>query len=288
MFAQYLPEKYVEMLIADPNMLQLGGKRRRMSVLFTDIAGFTTVSERLSPEELIGLLNEYLTNLTRVILENDGIIDKYEGDLIMAEFGMPVWYEDHAERCCRASLRMQKRLVELRDKWKSEGKDELYSRVGVNTGDMAFGNMGSEEVFDYTVMGDTVNLASRFEGANKTYGSTIMIGKETYLDVKDKFVTRPLDSIQVKGKLKGVEVFELLAEDPSELSPGKLEAIRLYTIGLEHYRSRRFDEGAENFRQALENDPSDNPSKVFLERCRQYIETPPDDDWAGVWTLTEK
>lgn len=288
MFSHYLPQKYVDTLIQNPDMLQLGGKRRRMSVLFSDVAGFTTVSEKLSPEELIALLNEYLTALTRVILENDGIIDKYEGDLIMAEFGMPVWYEDHAAKCCLASLRMQKKLAELRLKWRSEGRSELYSRVGANTGDMVFGNMGSDEVFDYTVMGDTVNLASRLEGANKAYGTTIMIGKPTYEDVKDKFVCRHLDSIQVKGKLEGVEVYELLAESPDELTSGKLKAIELYGEGLTLYRERNFESAYDKFQQALVAEPTDSPSKVFLGRCETYIKEPPPEDWKGVWTLTEK
>jgi len=288
MFSHYLPEKYVDALIRNPDMLQLGGERRRMSVLFSDVAGFTTVSEKLSPEELIVLLNEYLTALTRVILENDGIIDKYEGDLIMAEFGMPVWYEDHAEKCCRAALRMQKKLSGLRAKWRSEGRDELHSRVGVNTGDMAFGNMGSDEVFDYTVMGDTVNLASRFEGANKAYGTTIMIGAQTYDDVWEKFVCRPLDTILVKGKLEGVEVYELLAESTEELTSDKLKAVEQYGKGLALYRGREFIAAMEQFRQALAADPTDSPSKVFLARCEAYIKEPPPEDWDGVWTLREK
>jgi len=288
MFAQYVPKKVVGALINNPELLKLGGERRRLSVLFTDVAGFTTVSEKLTPEELVGLLNEYLTAMTRVILDNDGIIDKYEGDLVMAEFGAPVWYEDHAEKCCRASLMMQRKLAEMRIKWKSEGRIELHSRVGVNTGDMIVGNMGSDEVFDYTVMGDAVNLSSRLEGANKSYKTTIMIGHGTWLDVKDKFITRPLDLLQVKGKTEPVAVYELLGEHLEELKPEKLKAVEHYNKGLDSYRNRDFVVALEHFTTALQVDPTDGPSEVYLKRCRIYIETPPPAHWDGSFELTEK
>ncbi len=288
MFAQYVPKKVVGELIANPDMLKLGGEKRRMSVLFTDVAGFTTVSEQLSPEELVALLNEYLTAMTRVILDHEGIVDKYEGDLVMAEFGAPIWHEDHAALCCRAALGMQARLKELRAKWRAEGGVELYSRVGINSGEMIVGNMGSEEVFDYTVMGDSVNLASRLEGANKNYDTTIMIGRGTWDDVNQKFVTRPLDLLRVKGKLKPVEVFELVAELGDATPPGKLKAIELFEQGLERYRHMLFLEAGELFARAIEADPEDGPSRIYSERCSLYINEPPPSDWNGVWTLTEK
>lgn len=288
MFGRYLPESVVEHLIANPGQLQLGGERRRMSVLFTDIAGFTTVSEKLEPEELVALLNVYLTSMTNIIQENEGIIDKYEGDLIMAEFGAPVWMEDHAARCCRAALGMQAKLAEMRKMWKKEGKDELESRVGVNTGEMIVGNMGSQKVFDYTVMGDAVNLSSRLEGANKSYGTRIMIGYQTYLDVKNDFVTRPLDFLRVKGKNEPVEVFELVAESDDELSMSFRRALEYFRVGIDLYRIRNFTEAIDCFRQALEQEPNDSPSSVYLSRCENYLITPPEEDWDGAFTLTEK
>ncbi len=288
MFGHYVPPAVIDQLQAHPEMLKLGGERRRMSVLFTDIRGFTTVSEKLQPEELVALLYEYLTAMTNVILDNDGIIDKYEGDLIMAEFGAPVYYEDHAARCCRAALGMQNKLKEMRVKWKEEGRDELYSRVGVNTGDMILGNMGSEDVFDYTVMGDAVNLSSRLEGANKGYGTFIMIGPETYKEVKDSFATRPLDIIQVKGKKLGVEVYELLAEHEHELSAEKLQAVELFKEGLKLYRKMKFEQALEVFNRALKICPDDSPSVVYARRCQEFIDNPPPDDWDGIWVLTEK
>jgi adenylate cyclase len=243
----------------------------------------------LTPENLVLLLNEYLTAMTDIILENDGIVDKYEGDLIMAEFGAPIQYDDHAARCCRASLRMQVRLKEMRVKWREEGIfPPLYSRVGVNSGDMIVGNMGSQQVFDYTVMGDAVNLSSRLEGANKGYETTIIIGHETWKDVKDLFVTRALDLLQVKGKTEPVKVYELLAESRDQLTDSKLRVLDLFAEGLELYRNKKFSEAVAYFHQSLVLEPYDGPSKTYLKRCEMYIADPPSPDWDGVWELTEK
>ncbi len=288
MFSQYVPKIYVQQLIKNPDLLKLGGERKRLSMLFTDVAGFTTVSEKLTPEELVSLLNEYLTAMSRVVFENDGIVDKYEGDLVMAEFGAPIWNPNHAAQACRTGLGMQRRLRELREKGKAEGTVQLYSRVGINTGDVIVGNMGSEEKFDYTVMGDAVNLASRLEGANKSYGSTIMIGHNTWLDVKDDFITRSLDLLRVKGKLEPVAVYELLAEKSDELIPAQLQAIEFYKQGMELYRAGAFGEADKMFLNALEADPNDHPAKVYHERCELYVAEPPGEDWDGVWTLMEK
>ncbi|HHE46168.1 MAG TPA: CHASE2 domain-containing protein, partial [Bacteroidetes bacterium] len=288
MFSQYVQKKVTDALIANPDLVKLGGERRRMSVLFTDVAGFTTISEKLQPEELIALLNEYLTEMSQVISDNDGIIDKYEGDLIMAEFGAPIWYEDHAACCCRAALQMQAKLAEMRQRWRSEGRIELYSRVGINTGEMITGNLGSKQLFDYTVMGDAVNISSRLEGANKTYNSTIMIGHETWKDVNRQFITRPLDYLLVKGKSEPVEVFELLAEKSDGVSPVMYRVLELFNQGLEHYRRREFNEALQLFRQSLRVCPEDGPTQVYVKRCELYISQPPSDDWNGVWTLTEK
>ncbi len=288
MFSQYVQKEIVDELIAHPELLRLGGERRRMTALFTDVAGFSTIAEKMQPEELVHLLNEYLSAMSHKIIENKGTIDKYEGDLIMAEFGAPIWTPDHAANACRAGLQMQALLKEMRKKWREEGKIELYSRVGINTGDMLVGNMGSDTVFDYTVMGDAVNLASRLEGANKAYGTSIMIGQNTFEDVKDLFITRPLDLLRVKGKNEPVAVFELLAERENELSDAKLKALELYNQGIVLFRERKFPEAWHYFAKALEIDPQDGPSKTYLQRCELYIANPPPDDWDGVWILTEK
>ncbi len=288
MFSQYVPKKVVSELIENPDMLKLGGEKRRMTALFTDVAGFTSVSEKLTPAELVALLNEYLSEMSNIILDNEGIIDKYEGDLIMAEWGAPIFFDEHAAYACRAALQMQKRLAELRDVWKEKGTPILFSRVGVNTGDMIVGNMGCLEVFDYTVMGDAVNLASRLEGANKSYETTIMIGPETFGDVEGRFVTRMLDDIRVKGKDEPVRVYELVAEELSEVTESKLKAIEHFNRGIGLYRDLEFADAKQAFEAAIKTDDEDGPSKTYLERCVHFIANPPSEDWDRVFVLTEK
>lgn len=288
MFSRYVPKRVVDEIIEHPEMLQLGGERRRMTVLFTDVAGFTSISEQMSADDLVALLNEYLSEMSRIILGHEGIIDKYEGDLIMAEWGAPVYNEQHSTLACRAALRMQRKLAEMREQWRREGHPALDSRVGINTGEMLVGNMGCLEVFDYTVMGDAVNIASRLEGANKSYGTKIMIGQETRDEVGDAFATRPLDLIRVKGRAEPVDAYELLAESEDELPPALRETLPAYEAGMRAYRARDFAAAEREFSRVFERVPDDGPSRTYLERCRQFIVEPPPEDWDGVHALTEK
>lgn len=287
-FSHYVPADVVDDLLANPDKLTLGGEERYMTVIFSDVASFTSVSEKLTPQQLVGLLNEYLTAMTDIILEHKGIIDKYEGDAIMAEFGAPVYYPDHAQQACRAALRMQEKLAEMRVKWKEEGRSELRARVGVNTGNMVVGNMGSREVFDYTVMGDAVNLSSRLEGANKMYGTYIMISEFTYEWVKDEFYTRPLDLITVKGKTKPVGVYEVMGEKNKEVPDHLTDLIAHYTLGYGQYMERNWDAALDHFKKSLEILPDDPPSKVYIERCENYKVNPPPEDWDGAFVMTTK
>ncbi len=287
-FAQYVPEKVVEDIVANPEKLQLGGEERVVSVMFSDVAGFTSISEKLSPAELVILLNEYLTAMTNIVMEHNGIIDKYEGDAIMAEFGVPVPFDDHPQVACRVALRMQEKLVEMRAKWKEEGRPELEARIGINTGEMIVGNMGSQTVFDYTVMGDHVNLASRLEGANKQYGTFIMISEFTHAYVKNDFYTRPLDLIRVKGKEQPIEVFELIAERKQTLDSTYLEMLSVYQRGVEAYRKRAWNEAIEFFEYALSLRENDMPSKLYRKRCLEFKLNNPGPDWDGVFTMTTK
>ncbi len=287
-FGRYLPEKVVSQLIENPGLLKLGGEVRFLSILFSDVAGFTTISEKLTPTELVHLLNEYLTAMTDIIMKYDGIIDKYEGDAIMAEFGAPLPDELHAHKACYAALEMQEKLVEMRVKWKKEGRPELRARAGINSGQVVLGNMGSQSVFDYTVMGDNVNLASRLEGANKEYGSYIMISEWTQELVKDDIITRELDLIRVKGKVKGVKVFEVVARASVGITATKKKALENYNQGLAAYRQQRWDEAIVYFKAALNVDPGDEPSKVYVERCEEFKKNPPPENWDGVFTMTTK
>ena len=287
-FAYYVPEKVVQEIIADPDKLSLGGEERKISVLFSDVEGFTSISENLPPRELVLLLNEYLTAMTDIVLENDGIIDKYEGDAIMAEFGMPVYYEDHARHACETALEMQKKLDALRKKWKKEGKPQLKARVGINTGEVIVGNMGSNTVFDYTVMGDHVNLGSRLEGANKVYKTYIMISEFTYEQVKDDFHTRPLDLIRVKGKNKPIAVYELIARKSERLPQHYIDFLEIYNKGIIAYKEQRWDEAIDLFEYALRVKSDDYASELYRSRCIDFKFKSPGPDWDGVMTLTEK
>lgn len=287
-FERYVPEKVVKELLAHPEKLTLGGEERYMSVLFSDIADFTSISENMSPRELVQLINEYLSAMTDIILDHDGIIDKYEGDALMAEFGAPVYYDDHALKACLAALRMQERLAELSKKFERENKPILKSRIGINTGNMIVGNMGSSKVFDYTVLGDEVNLASRLEGANKLFGTYIMISESTYNAVKDKLITRPLDMIRVKGKQKPVKVFELLGRKDQPGDGYFKDTLTTYINGIRYYLDRRWDQAAQCFKYCLQHYPEDGPSKLYLRRVYEYSKNPPPDDWDGVFTMQSK
>ena len=198
-FAKYVPEGVVKELLKNPGLLKLGGEEREVTVLFSDLAGFTSISENMSAPSLARLLNEYLTEMTNLVFLHDGIIDKYEGDAIMAEFGAPLTLSDHATRAVETALQMQWRLEELRQEWNKRGLPSLQCRIGINTGMMVVGNMGSHPVFDYTVIGDAVNLASRLEGANKVYGTSVMISQFTRDKLDQvRFRTRALDVNQGK------------------------------------------------------------------------------------------
>jgi adenylate cyclase len=284
MFARYVPEAVVAELIKDPGKLVLGGEEREMSALFSDVAGFTTISEGLSPTQLVELLNEYLTAMTDIIVAEGGIIDKYEGDAIIAEFGAPLPCDDHADRALRAAVRMQRQLAEMRPGWAREGRPELRARVGVNSGRMVVGNMGSRQIFDYTAMGDAMNLASRLEGVNKVYGSSILCSGETWRMAGSGFVGRRLDRVRVKGKTEAVELWEVLAEAGNQDARTRVEA---WNEALALYEARDWAAAAGAF-AALEAGEGEGPAAVLARRCRQRVADPPPADWDGIETLTEK
>lgn len=288
MFQQYVPPRVVNELLARPELLSLGGEERELSVLFSDVQGFTSISENLSPTELVSLLNEYLTEMTEIVVGHEGIIDKYEGDALMAEFGAPIPFQDHALKACRAALKMQARLAEMRTRWAEEGRPELYARIGINTGVMLVGNLGSLHIMDYTVMGDNVNLASRLEGTNKVYGTRICISEMTRDAVASEIITRELDLIRVKGKMQPVRIYEVLETTDQGIAAGRQSLIERFEMGLERYRSREFEQARDIFTDILELDPDDGPARLYLQRCERYLQTPPPEDWDGVFVMTTK
>lgn len=274
MFSRFVPDEVIEELVRKPELLRLGGERRRLTILFADLEGFTTIAEKTAPETLVEMLNEYMTALTEIILDHGGIIDKYEGDLIMAEFGIPVPREDHGVGACSAALKMRDALLGLHEKWERERRPTPRLRIGINTGEATVGNMGSNEVFDYTVLGDTVNLCSRLEEANKIYGTTILISQATKDELPPAFVTRELGDLHVRGRSSAVLVYELIAESASVMPNDHISLLEVYQLGLSRIQNGKWAEAAVYFERALELDPDDRPSQDLLERCRQHIETP--------------
>jgi adenylate cyclase len=286
-FGQYLSPKVIDRLVEDPSYLSLGGERRDMTAFFSDVQGFSTISESLTPDELVQLLNEYLTEMCNIISEHEGTIDKFEGDAIIAFWGAPLQQEDHAERACLACVDMQKRLDELRVQWAQDGRPQLLVRIGVNTGPMVVGNMGSQSRMDYTIMGDSVNLAARLEGANKFYKNFTMISQFTYEQAKDAIDVRELDTIRVVGKNEPITVYEVL-DRKDAVTGDRAKLIETFNKGLEIYKSRKFKEALEVFESGLSISPMDGPTLTYIDRCKQFIEDPPGDDWDGVYTHTQK
>ncbi len=287
MFQTYMSPKVLKYLEDHPDAFALSGEKRDATMFFSDVAGFTTISESLSAEELSVVLNKYLSPMTDICMSYDGYVDKYEGDAIMCDFGVPMEDPDHAWKACYAAIDQQAKLVELRKEIKKDHGVDIYVRMGVNSGVVSAGNMGSAQRFQYTVMGDAVNQASRFEGANKQYGTYIMVGEETLRQAEDKIEIRILDKLVVKGKLIPITVYELMAKK-GELTNEQAQIKELFTKGIELYWNRKWDSAIEQFKQAISVTGEDPPSKVFIGRCEMYRENPPGDNWQGEFVMTTK
>ncbi|CAB5154964.1 Adenylate cyclase (EC [Olavius algarvensis associated proteobacterium Delta 3] len=286
-FSTYLAPSVVRDLIESPERLVLGGEERVITAFFSDVEGFTSISERLTPRELVELLNEFLTEMTEIILTHEGTVDKFEGDAIIAFFGAPNELESQEEVACMACIEMQKRLAQLRDKWRKKGMPELMMRIGLSTGPAVVGNMGSKSRMDYTMMGDTVNTAARLEGVNKVYGTYTMISDSTFRDAGEWIRTRELDAIKVVGKAEPVKIYELLGY-PADLDDRMIQVAEHYSRGLQAYRARQWISASEFFSSALKVRPGDSPSQTMLDRCAAYQAAPPPSDWDGSFSMTSK
>jgi adenylate cyclase len=286
-FSTYLAPSVVNNLLDSPEKLVLGGEKRVITAFFSDVQGFTSISETLLPEELVELLNEFLTEMTDIILRHEGTVDKFEGDAIIAFFGAPNDLENQAEVACMACIDMQKRLAELRNKWEGQARPGLYMRIGLCTGPAVVGNMGSRSRMDYTMMGDTVNTAARLEGVNKVYGTYTMISESTYTAAGGWIRARELDAINVVGKKEPVKIYELIGY-PSDVDEHMQKAAEIYSRGLSAYRSRQWDKAAAYFSKAMRLRPEDRPSGIMMERCLRYKADPPDETWNGAFTMTTK
>jgi adenylate cyclase len=283
-FGKYLDPGVVQQVTEDPQRLSLGGEKCVLTVLFSDIRGFTAISESLSPDELVKLLNDYLTEMTDIVMGNRGLLDKYIGDAVMAVYGAPLPYPEHAEQACRSALLMMEKLREINEAGRGRGAPALAIGVGINTGEVVAGNMGSHQRFDYTVMGDNVNLASRLEGLTKAYGVGVLISAATQAMVSEIFWTRTIDLVRVKGKKEAVEIFELQAEITA---PQPLDHMPEYLEMVEAYRQGRFRQALELSEVLAREHPEDKVCSVYFERLRILAANPPE-NWDGVYTFTTK
>jgi adenylate cyclase len=290
-FSKHVSPELVDEIAENPALLQLGGHKRRLTLLFSDLAGFTTLSENMDPEELLSLLNQYLDDMTKVVLEEGGFLDKYIGDAIMAFWNAPRDVPDHADRGLRTAVVMQRHLNELNRRWREENPahEDLKVRIGVHTGDVIVGNVGGEQRFEYSAIGDPVNLAARLEPANKSYDTHNMVSQIT-LEAGEpgRYRVRELDYIAVKGKEEPVKVYELLELAGVALPPEQEEAIRLFELGLAAYKRHEWAGAKEHFEAALAACPTDGPSRVYAGRCADHIVAPPPPDWDFVVHRKEK
>jgi adenylate cyclase len=287
-FAQYVAPEVVKEIVKDPTNLALGGEEKVLTVLFSDLEGFTSYSERYTPQTMIELLSEYYARMTERVFGCGGMLKEYVGDELMAIFGAPIGQVDHAERACQAALDMRAGRRELSEQWAKRGRPALRARTGVNTGRMLVGNLGSKYRFSYGVLGDNVNLGSRLEGLNKQYGTEILISESTADSVGSKFVLREVDLVRAVGKQAPTRIYELLAAIDDEPPADEETLLAAYASGLAAYRECRWDDALARFGEALKTRPDDGPSLVMAERCRTYLQSPPDSDWGGVFVATRK
>lgn len=288
-FGHYLSHDVITQLLDNPDKLKLGGDKKELTAIFTDIRGFSTISEKLTPVDLVKLLNEYLTAMSDIILDSKGTIDKYEGDAIISFFGAPVEVPDHALNAMEAAVLMKRKENEINKMFieKKMTPGPLLTRIGINTGDMVVGNMGTVRKMDYTIMGNAVNLAARLEGVNKQYGTWILASEYTVNETKNKFVCRKLDRVRVVGINTPVQLFEVI-DIRSDASDEVLEKVDISHKALEKFLDKDWAGCKKLFEKVLEKAPQDGPALTYIKRCDQFMESPPEEGWDGVFNLTQK
>jgi adenylate cyclase len=290
-FGQYLSPEVIRRLLVNPRLVE--PKKTEITVMFSDIRGFTTISEKLDAQDLALFLNQYLSDMTSLVFDHFGTLDKYIGDAVMAFWGAPFEEPGHAAKACNTALKMMDRVREMQKKWEAEGKPHLDIGIGLNTGMASVGNMGSALRYGYTALGDAVNLSSRLEGLNKDYGTHILVNETTYTAARDDgFVLRELDLIRVKGKLQPVTIYELIGRTGQPSFYGTPEEVRLrlefFQAGRVFYCQRRWADAQKSFQAILDKWPDDGPSRAYWKRCQDYLFDEPPSGWDGVFTMTHK
>ncbi len=284
---RYVTKQVVELILEHPETIVLDGEEREATILFSDIRGFTTLSEKMNPKELVQMLREYFTLMVGAVFQFQGTVDKFIGDALMAIFGAPTPQPNHADLAIQTALEMQRLLEIFNTDRVQKGQESINIGVGISTGDVVVGNIGSEKRLEYTAIGDAVNLASRLEGINKEYGTRTIVSEFTYHQVKDVFVGRELDEVRVKGKRKPVKIYEVMGK-PKEISEKTRKLHNLFTQGLVYYRKKDWNRAIEQFNHALHLVPSDSPSRLYIDRCVMYRQIPPPENWDGVFEMNTK
>ncbi|MBN2355592.1 CHASE2 domain-containing protein [candidate division KSB1 bacterium] len=286
-FQQYVAPAVVEKMLSSGELPSYGGERIELTVLFSDIRNFTRFSESHEPEFVVSRLSDYLSRMVEVIFKYNGTLDKFVGDEIMALFGAPYFLVDHADRACRTALEMVAHLRAMQKTWSENGESLFNIGIGINTGKVIVGNLGSKQLFDYTVIGDQVNIGARLEGANKEYGTTIIISENTYERVKESARVRELDRVRLLGRSKPIRIFELRGMEPlAQIEQDYI--IDVYSLGLTAYRERHWAEALKQFRRVLRYFPTDGPSRVYIKRCLYYLEQPVPFTWDGIFEMKQK
>jgi adenylate cyclase len=286
-FQKYVPADLVRDLLQKGIEARLGGQRAMLTISFSDIAGFTSIAETLPPEALVDQLGEYLNALSGSVHRHQGTVDKYIGDALMAFWGAPEPNPDHALDACRTALDYQRELAVLCRRWRERGQPEFHARTGVHTGDVVVGNIGSDARLNYTVIGDPVNLASRLEGLNKLYGTSILITDDTHRLVSGELLARPVDRVQVKGRAGGILIFELLGAKADQTGPLR-NRVETTVKALNLYFRRDFSQAQALYRELMESDPDDALASVMAARCADYLVNPPSADWDGIYAVRTK
>ena len=286
-FQRYMPTALVKKLVLSDKVATVGGEIKELTLVFTDIKNFTALSEDIHPQQLMQYLSKYFQILTEVIIDMYGTVDKYIGDGLMAFWGAPTDDHEHAVHACQAVLKAQRALQKLNQEWSAENKPGVVTRIGINTGNVVVGNVGSDDRLNYTALGDHVNLASRLEGLNKTYGSNIIVSEFTYNKVKNKFKFRLLDKVAAKGKRHGIYIYELLG-DINKAHDVRLEKYnRDFFAAFTHYEQGNWQMAVKLFGTIQQQYPEDRLINIFIERCTKFAANPPA-NWHGVWVMTEK
>ena len=263
------------------------GSRETLTIFFSDIRGFTSITEQYEVETVVELLNSYLSLMVNIIFEHQGTLDKFIGDAIVAFWGAPVMLQDHQYKAVAAAIQMKKKLRQFNQEHQGSHFPPFHIGIGIHTGEVILGNIGSTKKLDYTVIGDSVNLTSRLEGLTKTYQCEVIVSHDTYIHIKDRICCRMLDNVMVKGKKNPIVIYEVIDEIP-QVSEQDLEIIQLTETAFEKYCRREFIPSISLYRSILERKPQDHLSTMFLERCRQYIQNPPPEDWNGAYVMTTK